>query len=82
MFFTYVLYSINFNKIYIGYSSDAKKRLAAHNDKRNSGWTKKYQPWVIIHLENFETKTEALKREKQLKTSRGRDFIRGIISAL
>ena len=58
-----------------------KKRLAAHNDKRNNGWTKKYQPWEIIHIENFETKTEALKREKQLKTSRGRNFIRDIVSA-
>ena len=25
VYYTYVLYSINFNKMYIGYSSDAKK---------------------------------------------------------
>ncbi|NOR76241.1 MAG: GIY-YIG nuclease family protein [Draconibacterium sp.] len=71
MYFTYVLYSRNFNKIYVGYSSDVKKRLAAHNDERNTGWTKKYQSWEIIYQEEFSSKTEALKREKQLKSSRG-----------
>ncbi len=80
MFYTYVLYSSKFNKIYIGFSADAYKRLAAHNDERNTGWTKKYQPWEIIHLERFKTKTEALKREKELKSSRGRSFIRSLIA--
>lgn len=81
MYFAYVLYSRNFNKIYVGYSSDVKKRLAAHNDERNTGWTKKYQPWEIIHQEKFNTKTEALKREKQLKSSKGRSFIREILKS-
>jgi len=80
MFYTYVLYSHKFNKIYIGFSGDAYKRLAAHNDERNRGWTKRYQPWEIIHLESFETKTEALKREKELKSSRGRSFVRSLIA--
>jgi len=80
MFFVYVLYSEEFDKIYIGFTSDVQKRLAAHNDERNTGWTKKYQLWKVIHLEEFETKTDALKREKQLKTSRGRNFIHTLIS--
>jgi len=76
MYFTYVLYSRKFDKTYIGYSSDVEKRLASHNDPRNSGWTKRYQPWILIFTEIYETKTEALRREKQLKTAKGREFIR------
>ncbi|WP_394351184.1 GIY-YIG nuclease family protein [Draconibacterium mangrovi] len=79
MYYTYVLYSSKYHQIYIGYSADPEKRLLSHNDERNTGWTKRYQPWQIIHIEKFETKSEALKREKQLKSSRGRAFIRTLL---
>jgi putative endonuclease len=80
MYYTYVLYASKFNKIYIGYSENPERRLESHNDERNTGWTRSYQPWEIIHVEEFDTKTEALKREKQLKTSRGRAFVYKLIS--
>ncbi len=76
MYHTYVLYSKKFDKIYVGYSHDVEKRLVAHNDPRNRGWTKNFQPWELLHIEEFRTKTEALIREKQLKSARGRLYIR------
>ena len=36
-------------------------------------------PWVLVHKEEFATRSEALKREKQLKSFRGREFIRSSI---
>ena len=78
MFYTYVLYSKSLYKIYIGYSENPQKRLKAHNEDRNIGWTKGYQPWEIIHLEEFKIKAEALEREKQLKSLQGRKFIRSL----
>jgi putative endonuclease len=75
MYYTYVLYSSRFNKIYVGFSSDLQNRLLAHNDLQNTGWTSQYQPWIIFYSEEYTTKSEAMKREKQLKTSRGRAFI-------
>ena len=80
MYFVYVLYSEAFNKIYIGSSSDIKARLNSHNDPRNRGWTSRYRPWVIIHSEEFQSKHDSLLREKQLKSAKGRDFIRSLIS--
>ena len=76
MFTTYVLYSKTFDKIYIGYTADLEKRLSAHNYKANKGWTARFQPWELLHAEQFETKEEAIQREKQLKSSKGRRFIR------
>jgi len=41
----------------------------------SKGWTIKFRPWEILFTENFETKTEAMKREKQLKSAKGRNYI-------
>jgi len=76
MFTVYVLYSEKFNKIYIGYTSDLGKRFLSHNELGTKGWTIKFRPWKIIHTESFQSKAEAMKREKELKTSRGRNWIR------
>ncbi|MFH1525997.1 MAG: GIY-YIG nuclease family protein [Bacteroidota bacterium] len=74
-YYTYVLYSSNFDKIYIGQTSDIIKRLPQHNAGL-SKHTKKYRPWEIIHTEEFSTRSEAMKREKELKSHQGRNFIR------
>ncbi len=79
MFFTYALYSRKYNKIYIGFTSDIEQRLIAHNDPMNKGFTGKFQPWCLIYIENHEDKGSAMKREKELKTAKGREFIRSLI---
>ena len=76
MFTVYVLYSERYDKIYIGYTSDLKKRFKSHNELAKKGWTVRFRPWEIVYIETFERKQDALQREKQLKTSRGRAFIR------
>jgi putative endonuclease len=40
------------------------------------GYTVRFRPWTIVHTEVFDEKMEAMNREKQLKSSRGRAFIR------
>jgi len=80
MFTTYVLYSSTYKKIYIGYTSDLDNRLLSHNVLSKKGWTIKYRPWEIIYTEVFDLKSEAMRREKELKTSRGRDFIWRLIN--
>ncbi|MBI2281359.1 MAG: GIY-YIG nuclease family protein [Bacteroidetes bacterium] len=75
MYKVYVLYSKEFNKIYIGYTSDLEDRFLSHNEKATKGFTVKYRPWEIAFFEEFETKPNAMKREKELKTSRGRTFV-------
>ncbi len=80
----YVLYSKKYDKIYIGYTSDLIKRFYSHNKLGIKGFTAKYRPWEVIYTEIFNIKADALKREKELKTSRGRAFIKeqllGLIS--
>ena len=80
MFTVYVLHSPTFNQIYIGYTSDLDNRFLSHNKLATKGHTIKYRPWTIAYTEEFPTKSEALIREKQLKSSNGRQFIRNIIA--
>ena len=75
MFTVYVLYSESFNKIYIGYTSDIEQRVKSHNELATKGWTIRFRPWKVIHTEIFESKHDAMKREKQLKTAAGRDWV-------
>ena len=76
MFWVYVLYSEAFDKIYIGYTSDLASRVESHNKLATKGWTLRYRPWALVYFKSFKTKPEAMKREKELKTARGRKFIR------
>ena len=76
-FTVYILFSVQFNKHYTGFTSNIQARLQSHNELGHD-WTAKYRPWKIIFTKDFETKTEALAYEKWLKTGAGRDFIKSI----
>jgi putative endonuclease len=76
MFITYALYSKKYNKIYIGYTIGLIDRFYSHNIHSTKGYTKNFRPWIVVYLEFHELKSTATQREKQLKSSRGRDFIR------
>ena len=71
----YVLYSVKFDKIYIGYTSDIEQRLLSHNKLATKGYTIKFRPWSILFTEQYESKPEVMKREKVLKSGLGREFI-------
>jgi len=79
MYSVYVLYSRKFDKIYVGYTSDLEQRLISHNELSAKGWTPKYRSWELVYVEEFPDKKSAMKRERELKSHQGRDFIRNII---
>ena len=65
---------------YTGMTEDLDLRLKQHNDKTLSFWTKRGTNWKLIYKEEFESKTEALKREKWLKTGAGRDYLKRVLN--
>ncbi|MHB1105698.1 MAG: GIY-YIG nuclease family protein [Lutibacter sp.] len=54
-FVTYVLYSKNYNKIYIGFTSNLIVRFLSHN-KLGKGFTAKYSPWEVFIWKFFSQK--------------------------
>jgi putative endonuclease len=53
--------------------------MASHNIHATKGYTQYYRPWKVIHVEYFQSKTEALIREKALKSGKGREYIKNEI---
>jgi putative endonuclease len=75
MYYVYVLYSGKFDRIYIGQTNDISARIWKHNNGLVKS-TKAYVPWHVVYSESFVTRSEAMRREKELKSHQGRDFIR------
>jgi putative endonuclease len=75
MHFVYCIYSPEFHKTYVGRTSNVEGRLEAHNHPSNKGFTKRFQPWVLLFFEEFETIQEASRKEKFYKTGVGRELI-------
>jgi putative endonuclease len=60
---------------YIGHSKDVSNRVAEHNIGKSKA-TRGKGPWTLIYTEEFETRPEAVKRERYLKTVAGRIELR------
>ncbi len=71
----YILFSINFQKHYTGFTSNLEQRMISHN-LLGKDWTAKYRPWKVIYTKKFENKKEAMLYEKWLKSGVGRSFIK------
>mgnify|MGYP003596661113 CR=1 FL=1 len=79
MYVVYILFSPSFRKHYTGHTDDLNRRLNEHNVTSEVGYTKRYRPWELLHSEQFETRSEAILREKFFKTGVGRDLIKKMI---
>jgi putative endonuclease len=84
MFSTYAIINEQNGKIYIGQTEDIEKRLQRHNGilkNKNTSYTHKNKgEWKLVYTENFENRIDAIRREKELKSFRGREFIRSKIN--
>jgi predicted GIY-YIG superfamily endonuclease len=80
MYKVYAIYNKKHNKIYIGQTFDLEKRLLEYNNHIFKGYTSRYDGvWSIIYQEHHKNRVSALKRESQLKSYRGRQFIKSNI---
>jgi putative endonuclease len=79
MFYTYVLKSLSHKTLYIGSSDNPEKRLEEEHNVGRVRYTKGRMPWRLIYKESYQTRGEAMKREKFLKSGRGRKFLDGIL---
>jgi putative endonuclease len=79
MYYTYILYSTKVDKYYVGYTHNLDLRLEHHN----SGWGKYSSagiPWTLVYFEEFESRSEAMKRENDIKKKKSRNYIEKLIS--
>lgn len=74
MYYVYVLRSSKDGRLYKGMTKNVDLRLIEHNNGRVTS-TKGYRPWILIYVEKYSTLEDARKREKQLKSGAGREFL-------
>jgi len=77
-YFVYVLQSVKDSKFYTGFTQDLDKRLSEHNSgKVNS--TKYRIPFELVYFEASKDIQDATHREKYLKTTYGKRYIKNRI---
>jgi putative endonuclease len=64
----YILASKRNGTLYIGVTSDLKKRVWEHREGFVDGFSKKYNVHMLVHYELFDDMLNAITREKRLKT--------------
>jgi putative endonuclease len=80
MFYTYIIYSNKADKFYIGATENLEQRLAKHRNK-NKGFTNQADDWQIVYSKEFQTKSEALAYERQIKSWKSKKKIISLIES-
>lgn len=75
MHYVYVLHSLADSGFYIGYSTNLRPRLKQHLERKSFA-TAHRGPWKLIYYEAYLNQTDALGRERYLKSGAGRRFLK------
>jgi putative endonuclease len=78
MFYVYVLKSQKDGKLYTGQTSNLEKRISEHNSCISES-TKSRVPFQLEYYEEYETRSGVMKREKTLKSGKGREYLDKIL---
>lgn len=75
MYYVYVLKSLKNNRLYIGSTNNVKRRVEEHNLGK-SKYTKATKPFKLIYVEEYLTRAKAVRRELNLKSGQGRQWLK------
>jgi putative endonuclease len=80
MHYTYLLLSKRDYRFYTGCTHDLRKRVVAHNRSRVRSTTAR-EPLELIYYEACLNRDDALRRERFLKTGKGKRFLKNRLAA-
>ena len=67
MWYVYILECVD-NTLYTGITTDIDRRLKEHNRKKGGACTRSRLPVKLAYRESGQTKSQALKREAEIKS--------------
>ncbi len=79
-YYLYILQSETTNRYYIGQTVDVAARVAYHNANYSLS-LKNRGPWKVVYTEQWATRSEAVQRERQIKSWKDRRMIAKLLSA-
>ena len=78
MYYLYVLQNEINDKFYVGQTRNIEERLKRHNEGR-SNYTKNKGEWKLSYFEKYNTRTNAIKREREIKNKKSKEYIGKLI---
>ena len=78
MYYVYALLSLRDKKFYIGFTNNLKRRVSEHNSGKNLS-TKSRRPLKLIYYEAHLSKTDAARRERYFKTTKGKSTLKQML---
>ncbi len=67
VYYVYIL-RCNDGSYYTGHAKDPERRFKLHKDGRGARYTRMHEPEELVYVEEFGSRGEAMKRERQIKT--------------
>jgi putative endonuclease len=80
MYYLYILL-LNNKQLYTGYTNDLKRRISEHQSGKVD-FTSQRLPVKLIHYEAYLLKEDVVRRERYLKTTEGKRFLKQQIKEL
>ncbi|MDO8505950.1 MAG: GIY-YIG nuclease family protein [bacterium] len=74
MYYIYIIQSVTHSTRYVGSAEIVVQRLKEHNAGK-CRYTSGRKPWKLLYQEEYPTRSEAMNREKFLKSGQGRKFL-------
>jgi len=78
MFYVYILRSLKDRQFYVGYTDNLQRRISSHTAGKISS-TRFRRPLELIYYEASHKQSDALRREKYLKSTYGKRYIKNRI---
>jgi len=78
--YLYIIQSLADGSYYVGSTQDVDNRVERHNQGR-SQYTKSKRPWQLVHFEECSNKSDAIKRENQIKKRKSKKYMDSLIAA-
>ncbi len=80
MWYLYILYSVQLDGYYIGHTGMRPEDRLVKHLTNHKGYTARAKDWCIVHLEQYQNKSEAMQREKFLKALKSKTAIMKLIA--
>ena len=80
-YYVYILHSSSLDQYYVGQTENLQGRIFRHNNSGSKS-TKKANDWNLKYTEEFNSRSDAVKRETEIKSKKSKKYIEWLISSV
>ena len=80
-FYVYILYSSSLDQYYVGQTENLEDRIFRHTNSGSKS-TKRTDDWILKYAEEFDSRSEAIHRELEIKNKKSRKYIEWLVSSV